>query len=247
MSARILKSKGNVIVLYVWCVVLSLLLALLLLETWVIVVEHVLLPDLKHFDWGRLDWPNVFKNFNIGLYWWFIIGVSIYVLFRRLVVPRFDELHRKFMSIETLSHELSHYITGLSLGRRVHSIHAEEKTGEVMTSGSTWSRPMTSLAPYTMPFLTYLPLALRTLIDWQSTWLYDILAGITMGFHLIVFVNDTKLYQTDINRFPSLWFPGLYIAVFHVFNLTVIAVTFWSSKNFFTAIWWVIQHLFIWG
>ena len=246
MSAQNLKSKDNVIALYVWCVVLFLLLVLLLRETWVIVVEHVLLPDWEHFEWRRLGWPNVFKCFNIGLYWWFIIGVVIYVLFRLLVVPRFDEFHRKFRSIETLSHELSHYVTGLSLGRHVHSIHAEENTGQVTTSGSAWSRPMTSLAPYTMPFLTYLALALRALIDWQNTWLYDILAGITMGFHLSVFVSDTKLCQTDINRFPTLWFPGLYIAVFHAFNLNVIAVTFWSSKNFFTAIWWVIQHLFIW-
>lgn len=40
--------------------------------------------------------------------------------------------------------------------------------------------------------------------------------------------------------------------MFLVFNqlnfveLTLIMVSFWSNKNFFTAIWWVLQHLFAW-
>lgn len=237
--------KRNVNI-YLWCVGLAVLLGLLLREMWVVAVEHVLLPDWNSFAWSRLSWPNVFKHFNLGLYWWFMVGTAVYPLLRKFLASRSPNMNRRFNGIETLTHEFSHTLVGFLTGRRIHSMHVEENSGEVVTSGPEWGRPFVSLAPYTLPFLTYILLALRTLIAWEYTWLFDILIGISLGFHLVCFVRETRLYQTDINRFSSLWFPGLYIAVCAVFNFNVIAVSFWSSKNLFTAIWWVIQHLFVW-
>lgn len=238
-----MKNKLRV---YLWCVVMAILLALLLREAWVIVVEHIILPDWQYFSWDKLSWPNLFKQFNIGLYWWFAIGFFVYLLTRKFLVRHSRTLRSTFNFMETLSHEFSHTLVGILTGRRVQSFHVEENTGQVVTSGSEWNRPFVSLAPYTLPFLTYIALALRTLIAWHNTWLFDILIGMTLGFHLVCFARETRLYQTDINRFPSLWFPLMYIALWTVFNFNVIAVSFWSSKNVFTALWWVLQHIFVW-
>lgn len=232
--------------IYVWCVVLALLLALLLHESWVVAVEHVLLPDWKHFEWSRLSWPNVFKRFNLGLYWWFTVGIVVYIIFRLSVVPRFDGIRYALELKETDSHESLHSFVAMLLGRRVTEKVVKQRTGHIMSSGPEWSHTFTSLAPYTLPLVTYMGLAVRALIAWQSTWLFDIILGITMGFYLVRFANETRTYQTDINRFPTKWFPFLYIAVWTVFNFNVITVSFWSSKNLFTAIWWVLQHLVIW-
>jgi len=231
---------------YLWCAFLAVLLVLLLREAWVVAVEHVLVPDWKSFKWSRLSWPNVFKHFNLGLYWWFMVGIALYYLIREILVRRSEYYKGVFNGIETLSHEFSHSLAGFLMGRRIHSMHVEERQGNVVTSGPAWSRPFVSLAPYTLPFITYIGLAFRTLIAWKTTWLFDIIIGATMGFHLGCFTRQTGTYQPDINRFSTLWFPFLYIAVWTVFNFNVIAVSFWGSKNFFTAIWWVIQHLVVW-
>lgn len=232
--------------IYVWCVVLAVLLALLLREAWVVAVEHVLVPDWQHFSWSRLSWPNVLKHYNMGLYWWFTMGVIAYLILRTCVVPRYKRIEKKFELYETDSHESSHTHVGNLLGRDVTEKKVTQNSGYIISSGPEWSRPSTMLAPYTLPLVTYIGLAFRSMIAWQNTWLFDIILGLSMGFYVYRFAVETRNYQTDINSFSTLWFPYLYIAVWTVFNFNVIAVTFWNSKNFFTAIWWVLQHLFIW-
>ena len=231
---------------YLWCVVMAVLLALLLRETWDIVVNHIVVPDWKQFKWSLLSWPNVFKNFNLGLYWWFAVGVLLFLVVRKFLVPRSRFFTGAFNGMETRVHEFSHELMCFLTGRRVLSKHVEENTGEVISSGPEWGAPLVSLSPYTFPYITYVGLALRMMIEWKSTWLFDILVGMTLGFHVWCFARETRLFQSDINRFSTLWFPGLYIAMCMVFNFNVFAVSFWSSKNLFTAIWWVIQHLFVW-
>ena len=232
--------------IYVWCVVLAVLLALLLREAWVVAVEHVLLPDWEHFEWNRLSWPNVFKRFNLGLYWWFTVGIVAYLILRIHVIPRCDRIKDALEMQEIDSHESSHSFVAMLLGRRVSEKVVKKNSGHIMSSGPGWSHMFTSLAPYTLPLVTYLGLAFRSLIAWQSTWLFDIIVGMTMGFYIYRHMTETRDYQPDINHFRTKLFPYLYIAVWTVFNFNVITVTFWSSKNFFTALWWVLQHLVVW-
>ena len=114
----------------------------------------------------------------------------------------------------------------------------------VVSSGPAWSRPFMTLAPYTVPYMTLFLLAFRAITVPQNAWLFDIITGITFGFHLVCFITQTRKYQKDINQFDTLWLPGLYIAVWAVFNLVLLMVTFWASKNFFKALWWIISSLF---
>lgn len=238
--------KPKSLSIYLWCIVLAVLLALLLREAWVVAVDHVLLPDWKSFEWKRLSWPNVFKNFNLGLYWWFMVGIAIYPLLRRYLAPRSKWLQGVLQYTETDSHESVHEKVAILLGRDVHEKVVKQNSGHILSSGPKWSRPFTSLAPYTFPYITYIGLALRSLIDIRHTWLFDIFLGMTLGFYLVRFFLETRVKQPDIHQFSTIWFPRLYITVWMVFNFNLFAVSFWSNKNLFTAFWWVIQHLFIW-
>lgn len=237
---------------YVWSGVLAVLLVLLLREAWHVAVGHVLAPDWNAMTWSKFAWQpergvsnfNLLRNFNMGIYWWFGVGMAIYPLARWLLVRKGWAKKRSFTDMETLAHEFSHWLVGKLMGRRMHSFHAEEETGVVMSSGKEWSRPFMSLAPYTVPYLTLFLLAFRAITVPQNAWLFDIITGMTFGFHLVCFATQTRNYQTDINRFATMWFPYLYIAVWAVFNFVLMAVTFWASKNFFKALWWIVASLF---
>lgn len=232
--------------LYLWCFALALFLALLLREAWIVAVDHVLLPDWNHFKWSRLNWPNLFKNFNLGVYWWFMVGIAIYPILRKYLAPRSKWLKGVLQFTETDSHESIHEKVAILLGRDVHEKVVKQNSGHILSSGPEWSKPFTSLAPYTFPYLTYLGLALRPLIDVRYLWLFDIFLGMTLGFYLVRFIFETRSDQPDIHQFSTIWFPRLYIAVWTVFNFNLFAVTFWNRMNVFTAFLWVIRHLLIW-
>ena len=237
---------------YIWSAVLAVLLLALLREAWHVAVDHVLVPDWKALSLRRFAWEpergvsnfNLLRNFNLGIYWWFAVGVAVYPLSRWLLVKYGLVQKRWFTEEETHAHENSHRLVGKLLGRRIHSIHSEENSGEVTSSGKQWTRPFMTLAPYTIPYLTLFLLAFRAITMPQNAWLFDVVTGMTFGFHMVCFATQTGTYQTDINRFATLWFPYLYIAVWAVFNFVLVAVTFWSSKNFFTALWWIVASLF---
>ena len=165
---------------------------------------------------------------------------------RLTVTSAAEALYQALEMQEIDSHESSHSFVAMLLGRRVSEKVVKKNSGHIMSSGPGWSHMFTSLAPYTLPLVTYLGLAFRSLIAWQSTWLFDIIVGMTMGFYIYRHMTETRDYQPDINHFRTKLFPYLYIAVWTVFNFNVIMVTFWSSKNFFTALWWVLQHLVVW-
>lgn len=237
---------------YVWSAVLAILLMLLLREAWHVAVDHVLVPDWRGLAWSKFAWQpergvsnfNLLRNFNMGIYWWFAVGVAIYPLARWLLVKYGLVQKRWFTEEETHAHENSHRLVGKLLGRRIHSIHSEENTGVVTSSGKEWNRLFMTLAPYTIPYMTLFLLAFRAITVPQNAWLFDIITGSTFGFHLVCFITQTGKHQTDINRFATLWFPSLYIAVFAVFNFVLFSVTFWGSKNFFSALWWIFASLF---
>ena len=110
---------------YIWSGVLAVLLVLLLREAWHVTVDHVLVPDWKHFRVSRLVYYyNPLINFNIGLYWWFGVGFVVYPLSRWLFVKLHLAHKYSFTDIETLSHELSHWIVGKFLGRHIHMIRS---------------------------------------------------------------------------------------------------------------------------
>ena len=164
---------------------------------------------------------------NLEMYEWTAVGIVAYLLLKGL-------LRKNLEWMETFSHELTHTIVSMLTLRKVHLFQAGEKTGAVTTSGGGFSEVLVSLAPYCLPIFTYLLLFLRPLVATDGMWIFDILLGLTIAFHTVCFSTQTGNHQTDINKYP-LAFSYAYIYAALLFNINTILVSYWTTKNVFTA------------
>lgn len=174
--------------------------------------------------------PTVSVLSQLELYQWVAVGIVIAV-----VIGRFT--NKNLSWLETFSHESAHTVMALLFLRRVHSFHADEGSGVVFTSGTTRTGliPM-ALAPYCLPIFTYLLLFLRPLIDFHSVWIFDILIGMSLAFHVRCFKHQTGNHQSDINQYP-LFFSYAYIYLARLINCCIIVVAFFPRYNVFSSIW----------
>ena len=63
-----------------------------------------------------------------------------------------------------------------------------------------------------------------------------------IAFHAFCFKSQTSQQQPDIHQFP-LTFSYLYITAALLFNINTILVSYWSSKNIFTALWFTVTSI----
>lgn len=174
---------------------------------------------------------------QLSIYQWVGAGLAAFVVIHAFV--------KKNMTwLETFSHELTHIVVALLFFRRIHSFHAEEGSGVVYTSGTTQKGliPM-ALAPYCLPIFTYILLSIRSLMDFHGMWFFDIVAGMSIAFHISCFKHQTGNYQTDINQYP-LFFSYLYIYVARLINICIIIVAFYPHYNVFTSVWRLLCALY---
>lgn len=100
-----------------------------------------------------------------------------------------------------------------------------------------------TLVPYCLPWMTFLLLMLRSLLLVDFYWIFDLFIGITLAFHVVTMKVQTRAGQPDIYSYP-LWFSYLYIWCARVMNIVIILVSYWESKNFFTAVWFLFENCF---
>ena len=207
----------------IFSIILTILLALILMVGYDIAIY--LFPKGRPFSW------------NLPVYQWTGVGIIAF-----LVLARFFNKNLKWFA--TFSHELTHTIVSVLLFRKIHSFQAGRGTGEITTSGNSNTLVFVDLAPYCLPIFTYLLLAIRMMLAKDMLMYYDVLIGLSVGFHVYCFKTQTGSYQTDINKHP-LYFSYIYIATALLFNLCVILVSYWNGKNVFTAFWYVLMEM--WG
>ncbi len=168
---------------------------------------------------------------------WLAAGAAAYGLFRYFV-------KRNMGWLETQSHELTHSVVAILFGRRIHALQAKEDEGVVYTSGrsSLGLIPM-SLAPYCLPWITLLLLALRPIITPAGLWIFDFILGVTLCFYIVCFWTQTRTNQTDINTYP-LSFSYTYIYFSRAVCILIIAVAFLPDHNVFTSIWAMLKGMY---
>ena len=174
-------------------------------------------------------------TWNLPVYQWAGVGIVAFV-----VLSRF--FNKNLQWFATFSHELTHTVVSLLLFREIHSFQAGRGTGEIYTSGNRNTLVFVDLAPYCLPIFTYLLLAIRMMMAKDMLMYYDVLVGLSIGFHAYCFKDQTGSYQTDINK-HHLYFSYTYIATALLFNVCVIIVSFWNGKNVFTAFWYVLTQM----
>ena len=200
---------------YVLFTILLLLLSLAILATGWSIMTSIFFPK-------RGSWLG-----NLQLYQWTAIGIILF-----LVVKRF--LKENLMWFETFTHELTHTLIAILFFRKIHSFEAKNNSGQIMTSGNDNTLVFVDLAPYCLPIYTFILLAIRSICYSPFLWCIDIIIGISIAFHINTFKKQIGNYQTDINKRP-LYFSYTYITTVLLFNLCVIMVSYWSTKNVFTA------------
>ena len=204
--------------LYLICIPLTILLFLEAGVLWIVIKS----------TWT--DYSIKLDNFK-----WTIIGIIAFMIIRYLII----KLHWPFSKgtgkanlelLETDIHERIHQFVALCLGRRLSSIHVEQHSGVVYSSGSEVSHLLVALAPYCMPMITLIFVIARVMIKLEWLWFYDMVIGFSIGFHGVCIYKDTKKSQPDINQYP-LHFSYLYIATFLLLNITIILVSIGKGLN----------------
>jgi hypothetical protein len=164
-------------------------------------------------------------------YIWFTAGVAAYLALRRL-------FRQNIVFLETFTHELTHTVAGLMLFQRIDSFTATNGGGGVIEhSGRHSNNFLISLAPYCLPIFTFFLLLFKYMIAAKSLWVFDVLTGLTAGFHFVAMVKDIGPHQTDIQECGYL-FSYLFIFAFLLFNASIIlwAVEYGIGRAFVN--WW---------
>lgn len=176
---------------------------------------------------------------QLGIYQFVALGMVLYLIIRKYLRTNIEWL-------EVFSHELTHSIVAMLFFRKIHSFQATERDGGIVYTSSyhRFSEIPMALAPYCLPIFTYALLFLRPLIDFDGRWIFDMLIGITLCFHLICFKKQTGNFQPDINQYP-LAFSYLYIITAHLINFCIIWVAFFPNYHVFSSFWRMVCA--IWG
>lgn len=205
----------------IFSIILTILLLLIVLVGYDIVIY--LFPKNRPLTW------------NLPVYQWTGIGVVAFFVLACV-------FNKNLNWFATFSHELTHTVVSILLFRKIHSFQAGRGTGEISTSGNSNTLVFVDLDPYCLPVFTYFLLALRMMMVKDMLMYYDVLVGLSIGFHAYCFKSQTGSYQSDINKHP-LYFSYLYIATALLFNVSVILVSYWKGKNVFTAFWYVLTQM----
>jgi hypothetical protein len=155
------------------------------------------------------------------VYMWFAIGIMAWVVLKGIFRKNLDFL-------ETFTHELTHTIVSLMFFQKIHSFHATNGEGGVMYhSGKMTNNIFISLAPYCLPIYTFALLIIRLWITSKSLWIFEILIGLSVGFHFITIKKDISPRQPDIKG-CGIFFSYLFIWAFILFHLALIV---WSMHS----------------
>ena len=169
---------------------------------------------------------NAASNDLYAGYLWMAVGFIIYLIFHRF-------FFRKNIDImQTMSHEGAHMLVGaLFLRRKIYQFNAkssdslsfndnalgfvssEVKNGRISI--------MSTLAPYTLPYLTFLLLLFRLMIKNECLPIIDTIIGFSLMFYFLCWKKDTRLDQSDI-QLCGVFLSYLYIITFVLFNISLI-------------------------
>lgn len=176
---------------------------------------------------------------NISHYYWFLAGGGAYYLIMCLI------LRKNLAFFQTWIHEFLHTVICIFTGRRIESFHATANDGgSVYSYGSP--NIVLSLAPYTIPFFTFILLLLRLIIPMRFKW-FTLLIGFSFFMHLHAFIVQIKPYQTDLIA-HGLIKSYLYIFSFLPMNIGIclysVDMNLWYGiRYFFSESWKMITNV----
>jgi len=193
----------------------------------------LLLPILMVNFFPILWWAVL----HIKIYMWFMIGILAFFLLRKIpFYAKNEEI------LQTHSHELTHAIVGIIFLQEILSIESEKNRGVVWHRGGKFGGIFISLAPYCFPVFVYAVILFRIIGANSQLYVFDILIGLILGFYLLCFWKDTRLEQSDLQRYGPVC-SMIFILMMWFFHASLILLCI--RKGFVNAITYLFQQY--WG
>ncbi len=182
-------------------------------------------------------------------YLWMCVGFIIYLIFHRF-------LFRKNIDImQTMSHEGAHMLIGaLFLRRKIYQFNAKssdslsygDNTLGFVSSSRKNNRIniLSTLAPYMLPYLTFVLLLFRLMIKNECLPIIDVVIGFSLMFYFLCWKKDTRRDQSDI-RLCGVFLSYLYIATFLLFNISLIIYSLSGGISDPMNIFGALEHYFV--
>lgn len=129
---------------------------------------------------------------GVSSWWRYAAGAAVYLVAERLIT--------KPMWLYVVGHELTHVLTGLMSGAKVHSFKAKSTGGEVRLSKSN---AFIALSPYIVPLYALALAALYSLTRyiWNPPHLrpiFEFALGMAVAFHVSLTVSAIHKHQPDL-------------------------------------------------
>ena len=169
---------------------------------------------------------NASMNKLYSGYLWMGVGFIVYVIFHKFFFKKNIDI------MQTISHEGAHMLVGaLFLRRKIYQFNA--KSADSLTYGdntlgfvssarnSNRINILSSLAPYMLPYLTFLLLLFLLMIKNQCLPIVDVIIGFSLMFYFFCWKKDTRRDQSDI-QLCGVFLSYLYIITFLLFNMSII-------------------------
>ena len=169
---------------------------------------------------------NASMNQLYSGYLWMGVGFVVYIIFHKFIFRKNIDI------MQTMSHEGAHMLIGaLFLRRKIYEFNAKsadslsygDNTLGFVSSSRKGNRIslLSTLAPYMLPYLTFLLLLFRLMIKNQCLPIIDVVIGFSLMFYFFCWKKDTRRDQSDI-RLCGVFISYLYIITFLLFNMSLI-------------------------
>ena len=182
-------------------------------------------------------------------YLWLGVGFLIYLICHRF-------FFRKNIDImQTMSHEGAHMLVGaLFLRRKIYQFNAKsadtlsygDNTLGFVSSSRRGNRIniLSTLAPYMLPYLTFLLFLFRLMIKDECLPIIDVVIGFSLMFYFFCWKKDTRPDQSDI-QLCGVFLSYLYIITFLLFNMSLIIYALSGGMTDPMNIFGAIKHYFV--
>ncbi len=186
------------------------------LSRWCLAIALVpLLWSLVH-QLGRM--MSALSAEGVRAWWLYAAGIGSYLAVEKIL--------SRPMWLYVFGHELTHAVTGIMSGAKVHSFKAKSHGGEVELSKSN---AFIALSPYVIPFYAVVVvLVYATVQHWWShpalTPVFQFLLGAALAFHFSLTFSAIHSKQTDL-KLKGFFLSGMLIAVGNALILGVLAVS----------------------
>lgn len=165
--------------------------------------------------------PSVARE-GLRSLWPYLAGAAGYLAFERLI--------SRPMSLYVFGHELTHAVSGILSGAKIHSFKSTAKGGEVHLSKSN---AFIALSPYVVPLYAVIAIVIYALtrLWWNPPALapaFQVILGGTMAFHLSLTYSALHSRQTDL-KIMGFLLSGVVIAMGNVLILALLAVSLFQK------------------